>query len=94
MRLVVSTLLLAAVAVCSAYAADWPQFRGPERNNVSKETGLLKKWPADGPKLRWTFKDAGVGYSGPAVVGKVGGRRRSGAARRAVAHRRREPAFV
>src|SRR5436309_14841599 len=52
-----------------ARADDWPQWQGPERNNVSKETGLLKSWPKDGPKLLWTFEKAGVGYSGPAVVG-------------------------
>src|SRR5919204_431541 len=61
-----------------AWADDWPQWQGPERNNVSKETGLLKSWPKDGPKLLWTFEKAGVGYSGPAVVGErlytMGGR--------------------
>lgn len=52
-----------------AAAADWPQWRGPDRTDVSKETGLLPAWPKDGPKLLWTFKDAGEGYSGPAIVG-------------------------
>ena len=32
-------------------AKDWPQWRGPNRNGVSLETGLLKEWPKDGPKL-------------------------------------------
>lgn len=50
-------------------AADWPQWQGPDRTNVSKETGLLKTWPKEGPKLLWTFDKAGIGYSGPAVVG-------------------------
>jgi outer membrane protein assembly factor BamB len=53
----------------TALAADWPQWRGPQRNGISQETGLLKKWPADGPKLRWQMKDIGSGYSTPAVVG-------------------------
>src|SRR5215472_12362875 len=52
-----------------ARADDWPQWRGPDRLGVAKEKGLLKKWPKEGPKLLWTCKDAGVGYSGPAVVG-------------------------
>ncbi|HZY86611.1 MAG TPA: PQQ-binding-like beta-propeller repeat protein [Gemmataceae bacterium] len=52
-----------------APAADWPQWQGPDRNNVSKETGLLKTWPKGGPKLLWTFAEAGMGYSAPAVVG-------------------------
>src|SRR5262245_41384362 len=48
---------------------DWPQFRGPNRDGVSRETGLLKRWPDGGPKLLWTLKNAGTGYAGPAVVG-------------------------
>src|SRR6185312_16372686 len=48
---------------------DWPQFRGPNRDNLSRETGLLKSWPQGGPKLLWTSEDAGIGYSGPAIVG-------------------------
>src|SRR5262252_1534907 len=53
----------------SARADDWPQWRGPNRDGVSKETGLLKTWPKDGPKLVWTFRKAGAGYSCPAIVG-------------------------
>jgi outer membrane protein assembly factor BamB len=55
--------------VGSAGAADWPQWRGPERNDVSAETGLLKTWPTSGPPVLWTYSNAGVGYSGPAIVG-------------------------
>jgi len=50
-------------------AADWPQWQGPDRTNVSKETGLLKSWPEGGPTLLWTFTKAGIGYSAPAIVG-------------------------
>jgi outer membrane protein assembly factor BamB len=65
------SLPLAGVLVLAgaAVAADWPQWRGPDRDNVSKETGLLKSWPGGGPPLVWTSEDAGIGYSGPAVVG-------------------------
>ncbi len=55
--------------VSFSMADDWPQWRGPNRNNISSEKNLLQSWPATGPKLLWTFKDAGVGYSGPAIVG-------------------------
>jgi outer membrane protein assembly factor BamB len=48
--------------------ADWPQWRGPDRNDASKETGLLKSWPEGGPRQVWLFDDCGVGYSGPAIV--------------------------
>ncbi len=50
---------------------DWPQFRGADRDDISKETGLLKKWPTGGPKQVWTFQDAGLGYSGFSIVGGV-----------------------
>ncbi|HEY7155118.1 MAG TPA: PQQ-binding-like beta-propeller repeat protein [Gemmataceae bacterium] len=65
-------LLLGAGAVglpLAVGAADWPQWRGPSRDGHSKETGLLKKWPKDGPERVWTFDKAGAGYAGPAVVG-------------------------
>jgi outer membrane protein assembly factor BamB len=52
-----------------AHGEDWPQWRGPQRNDVSAETGLLKEWPPEGPKQLWVFKNAGNGYSGPAIVG-------------------------
>jgi outer membrane protein assembly factor BamB len=52
-----------------AVAANWPQWRGPDRSGVSKETGLLKRWPKDGPKLLWTYDKGGAGFSQPAVVG-------------------------
>jgi len=63
-------LFLAGILTTGAVlAADWPQWQGPDRTNISKETGLLKTWPKDGPKLLWTYEKAGLGFSGPAVVG-------------------------
>jgi outer membrane protein assembly factor BamB len=62
------------VAVCvallalAAGAADWPQWQGPGRDAVSKETGLLKEWPKDGPTLAWKVKGLGGGYSAPSVA--------------------------
>jgi outer membrane protein assembly factor BamB len=52
-----------------ATASDWPQWRGPKRDGISQETGLLKEWPKEGPKLLWQVKDIGDGYATPAVVG-------------------------
>jgi len=46
----------------------WPQFHGPNRDNVSPETGLLKQWPAGGPKLLWTAEGLGYGYSSVSVA--------------------------
>jgi outer membrane protein assembly factor BamB len=51
-----------------ALAGDWPQWRGPNRDESSTETGLLKQWPSGGPKRVWLFENAGQGYSGFAVA--------------------------
>ena len=69
MLMVASVWLLALGWMTSASAADWPQWRGPQRTGISEETGLLKEWPKDGPKLVWQIKDVGDGYSTPSVVG-------------------------
>ncbi len=53
----------------SLSAADWPQWNGPDRNGVSKETGLLQQWPSSGPSLVWTATGLGNGYGSTAVVG-------------------------
>lgn len=63
------TLVAFAIIAAASHAADWPQWRGPDRTEVSKETGLLKEWPKEGPTKLWMSKDAGIGYSGFAVVG-------------------------
>lgn len=64
-------LLPLLLIACSTQAADWPTFRGADRTDVSTETGLLKKWPSDGLKQVWLNKDAGLGYSGYAIVGST-----------------------
>lgn len=50
----------------TALAGDWPQFRGPNRDNISAETGLLRSWPAGGPKVLWKIPVC-EGYAGAAV---------------------------
>ncbi len=49
--------------------ADWPQFHGPARDSICREHGLLQQWPEDGPKLLWTLKGLGRGYSTISIVG-------------------------
>ena len=61
--------LIAASAPAAGTSFDWPQWRGQTRDDLSKETGLLKQWPAEGPKKIWSFTNAGQGYSGFAVAG-------------------------
>ena len=56
-------LLLLVQQTLAQSNANWPQWRGPNRDGVSKETGLLKQWPADGPPLVWKATGAGNGYS-------------------------------
>ncbi len=66
-------LLAAAFSTCigAAYGSDWPQFMGPNGDGTSPETGLLRAWPAAGPKVLWTVP-LGAGYGGAAVRdGKV-----------------------
>ncbi|MEL7500287.1 MAG: PQQ-binding-like beta-propeller repeat protein [Planctomycetota bacterium] len=64
------TLLLVLFFISTVGAVDdWPQWRGPNRNDQSNETGLLKSWPEGGPTQLWVNKDAGLGYAGFAVVG-------------------------
>jgi len=59
------------VSACTALAADWPQYLGPDRNGTSPEKGLMRSWPASGPKVLWTVA-LGIGFGGPVVKdGKV-----------------------
>ena len=67
----VSFVILACLSVVSVAqtGGEWPQWRGANRDGVSKETGLLKQWPEAGPPLAWKAKGAGVGYSSMSVSG-------------------------
>ena len=50
-------------------AADWPSWRGPNRDAISTETGLLDHWEGDGPPLLWRAKGFGTGYSSLTIAG-------------------------
>jgi len=60
-----------AVVTLSAQSAptDWPQWRGLDRNGISRETGLLREWPRSGPTLTWSAPQLGAGYGSVAVAG-------------------------
>ena len=62
--LVLPVALCACLFSVQIQAGDWPQWRGPNRDGKSSETGLLKEWPADGPKLAWKATGLGKGYAG------------------------------
>jgi len=55
--------------VLALLTQDWPQWRGPNRDGVSQETGLIKEWPGGSPKLLWQVDRVGVGYSSLSVRG-------------------------
>ncbi len=47
---------------------DWPQWQGPQRTAICKETGLLQSWPEGGPKILWQVENLGKGYSTPSIA--------------------------
>lgn len=71
MRVVVGVMLLVSASVRADLPAgpgDWPGWRGAARDNVSKESGLQKSWPKEGPTLLWKAKGLGSGYSTPSIA--------------------------
>ncbi len=65
--LVLGLLTAAAWGQVPSEAGDWPQWRGPNRDGISTDKGLLKEWPKEGPKVLWQVDSVGVGYSSLAV---------------------------
>ena len=66
MRLVASALILFPAR--ALWAEDWPQWLGPNRDSIWRETGIVEKLPEAGPPVRWRVAIGG-GYSGPIVAG-------------------------
>jgi outer membrane protein assembly factor BamB len=67
-------LLISAFALTTGFsvqAADWPQWRGPDRTGISSETGLLKSWPKEGPPKVWSVTGCGNGFSSVAILDGV-----------------------
>ncbi len=64
-------LFAAAMLTAPLRADNWPAWRGPSRDGICREKGLLRDWPKDGPKLLWKATGLGIGNSGPAIVGNV-----------------------
>lgn len=61
-------IVISVIVLNSAVGEDWPQFHGPLRDNRSRETGLLGKWPEGGPKLVWKAQGLGQGFSTVAIA--------------------------
>jgi outer membrane protein assembly factor BamB len=66
-RLLVFALVLLVTPL--AFSDDWPQWRGADRDGISKETDLANSWPENGPPMVWKTGNLGTGYSSPAIVG-------------------------
>ena len=64
MKLAVGLYSIWTVFAASVFGADWPQWRGPNRDGVCRETGLLKEWPKNGPKPLWEISGLGPVHLG------------------------------
>ena len=69
MKTIVTLLTLMLTTAVVGAATDWPQWQGPDRTRISRETGLLKEWPTSGPRLIWTATGLGTGYGSMSVAG-------------------------
>jgi outer membrane protein assembly factor BamB len=73
-QIIAAALLVAAFARAAsldagdAGGANWPEFHGPGRTNISPDRGLLKQWPEGGPRLLWRYSQCGEGYSGVIIA--------------------------
>jgi outer membrane protein assembly factor BamB len=67
-RLFLLSIALGCLATANVRAEDWPQWRGPNRDGKSADTGLLKQWPSEGPKLAWKTTGLGKGYANMSVA--------------------------
>jgi outer membrane protein assembly factor BamB len=63
----VGALVVSFASASLAKADDWPQWLGPQRDDIWRETGIVEKFPAGGPPVRWRVP-IGAGYTGPAVA--------------------------
>jgi outer membrane protein assembly factor BamB len=66
---IVFTFVVTGAPAPQTHADDWPNWRGSNHDDISTETGLLKKWPEQGPRKLWHVDHAGLGYAGFSVVG-------------------------
>jgi len=68
LSIVGACVFLATITYAGNQESSWPQFHGPNRDNISTEKGLLKKWPVNGPTLIWTTRGLGHGFSSISIA--------------------------
>lgn len=73
MRIILVSFLavMMSVSVAQSIAGDWPRWRGPDRNSISTETGLMSSWSPVPPKQAWHTSGMGDGYSSVVVANKL-----------------------
>ena len=71
MKIILTLLFTLFSAFKISFAEDWPSWRGQNRDGISKETNLLKKWSGSGPDQIWFSDKAGLGYSGFTIIDDV-----------------------
>ena len=69
LRFVILLVLNVSVIALADDNSVWPFYHGPQRNNLSTDTGLMQTWPQDGPELLWTASGIGHGFSSVAITG-------------------------
>src|SRR5258708_4135157 len=68
-RCLVAFLAFVAISAGFGRGADWPQWRGPHRDGISPDKGLLSEWPAEGPTLAWKVTGIGHGFASITIAG-------------------------
>ncbi|MDO4583906.1 MAG: PQQ-binding-like beta-propeller repeat protein [Planctomycetia bacterium] len=70
-RVLILGILLGASGLTGLYGADWPMWRGANRDGISRDTGLMRQWPEEGPPLVWRNNTVGNTMNGLAVMGSA-----------------------
>ncbi|MBL9128331.1 MAG: PQQ-like beta-propeller repeat protein [Verrucomicrobiales bacterium] len=68
LRRILAPFVVSCALAATTEAADWSQWRGPDRQDHSPDKGLLASWPEGGPKRLWLNENAGLGYAGYSIV--------------------------
>ena len=69
MKYLSQSLIIVFMLASASWADDWPCWRGPNRDDINRETGLMQTWPEGGPQRVWLSREGGLGYAGFSVVG-------------------------
>ena len=71
MKRTILTLIILLILSSQTFTQPIAQWRGPDRNGIFPETGLLKSWPESGPELLWALEDLDRGYASVTVTDQI-----------------------